>query len=360
MLEITEFEKIAQSFGLNPQFWDYKPYGSGHINRTYYLSNSLDNQAFILQKVNHSIFKQPEIIAQNWLKVAQHLHQNFPEYPFTTFRFTQQGQAYYYDAEGNPWRLLPFVPNSFTYNTLQNPQLAQEAARQFARFAGLLNDLDVSTMAASIPNFHNLSVRYQQFEEALAVASPTRLALADEVIEYLLMMQSIEATFRDLSANPAIKLRVMHHDTKINNILFAQDTQQFLGIIDLDTLMPGYFISDLGDMLRTCLNPSSEDEIDPEKIIVRDDFFVAIMQGYLSEMSSLLSVAEKELIFYAGEFMIYMQALRFLSDYLSNDSYYQIHYPQQNLHRAINQTQLLKKYIAKRAEYQAIIQQYCI
>jgi aminoglycoside phosphotransferase (APT) family kinase protein len=360
MLELTEFEKIAQSFGLNPQFLEYKPYGSGLINRTYYLLNKLDNQAFILQKVNHFIFKQPEIIAQNWLQVAHHLHQKFPDYPFQSFVFTQLGQAYYYDDEGSPWRLIPFVPNSFTYDTLHQPQLAQEAARQFAHFSGLLTDLDTSTMAASIPDFHNLSVRYRQFEAAGAATSPSRLAKADKLIEYLLRMQSIEQTFRDLAKNPSIKPRVMHHDTKISNILFAQDTRQFLGIIDLDTLMPGYFISDLGDMLRTCLNPSPEDETDLEKIAPRDDFFRAIMQGYLSEMSPFLSVAEKDLIFYAGEFMIYMQALRFLTDYLNNDPYYQIHYPQQNLHRAINQTQLLKKYIAKKTEYQAIIQQYCL
>ena len=149
-------------------------------------------------------------------------------------------------------------------------------------------------------------------------------------------------TYENLLKNPAFKTRVTHHDTKISNVLFDEEDNG-LCVIDLDTVMPGYFISDVGDMLRTYLSPVSEEEKDFSKIVIREDYFRAIKKGYMSEMENDLSEEEKAHFIYAGKFMIYMQALRFLTDHLNNDIYYGAKYEGHNMVRARNQVVLLQR-----------------
>lgn len=154
--------------------------------------------------------------------------------------------------------------------------------------------------------------------------------------------------YEAILANPDFKLRVTHHDTKISNVLFDGHNKG-LCVIDLDTVMPGYFISDVGDMMRTYLSPVSEEEQDFSLIEVRLPFYEAIVSGYLQEMQGELSAAECNAFFYAGQFMIYMQALRFITDYLNDDVYYGQRYPDHNLVRGRNQLVLLQKLMEKEA-----------
>jgi Ser/Thr protein kinase RdoA (MazF antagonist) len=157
-----------------------------------------------------------------------------------------------------------------------------------------------------------------------------------------------------IKSNPEFKLRVTHHDTKISNVLFDADGKG-LCVIDLDTVMPGYFISDVGDMMRTYLSPVSEEENEFGKIEVRDDFYKAIVQGYYNEMKDELTETEKKYFFYAGTFMIYMQALRFLTDYLNDDIYYGAKYPRHNFVRAKNQVVLLEQLLKKKDQLENMI-----
>ncbi|RZK70536.1 MAG: aminoglycoside phosphotransferase family protein, partial [Pedobacter sp.] len=156
--------------------------------------------------------------------------------------------------------------------------------------------------------------------------------------------KDIETQYRKILANKEIPLRVVHHDTKISNVLF-DDKDEGLCVIDLDTVMPGYYFSDVGDMMRTYLSETTEEETDISKIQIRPEILKAIYDGYMEEMSSVLTDQEKELFYYSGKFMIYMQALRFLTDYLNDDCYYHTTYPQHNLDRARNQLVLLQRYI---------------
>lgn len=149
--------------------------------------------------------------------------------------------------------------------------------------------------------------------------------------------------FEKVRQDPAFRMRVTHHDTKISNVLF-NDAGKGICVIDLDTVMPGYFISDVGDMMRTYLSPANEEEKDFAQVEVRPEFYRAIREGYLEEMGSHLTTGEKDHFFYAGEFLIYMQALRFLTDYLNDDKYYGRLYEDHNFVRAGNQVALLKSY----------------
>ncbi|HEY0176753.1 MAG TPA: phosphotransferase, partial [Pedobacter sp.] len=217
-------------------------------------------------------------------------------------------------------------------------------------------DFDIRELSYTIANFHNLSYRFFQFEQALAAAAPERRKKAKEAIQQALMNRDIVNDYEDIVAYSTLPLRVMHHDTKINNILFDH-AHKGICVIDLDTVMPGYFISDIGDMMRTYLSPCNEEEEDLDKISIREDFFAAIAEGYFLEMGSILTGNEKRLFYYAGKFMMYMQAIRFLTDYLNNDVYYQARHPDHNLNRANNQFTLLELYKDAEIRFQSIIAQ---
>jgi Ser/Thr protein kinase RdoA (MazF antagonist) len=238
--------------------------------------------------------------------------------------------------------MFPFVNGSHAKTVLSNEDEAYEAAKQFGLFTKLLSGFDITKLQYTLPDFHNLKLRFQQFEESLIKGDQQRIFTSKELIEKVQQKRNIVDTYQTILSNPSFKLRVTHHDTKISNILF-DNSNKGICVIDLDTLMPGYFISDLGDMMRTYLCGVSEEEKDFSKIEVRPDFYQAILDGYCSEMEDDLSVDEKAALPYAGEFMIYMQALRFLTDFLNNDTYYGAKYPEQNFVRAGNQMVLLEK-----------------
>ncbi|WP_394801074.1 phosphotransferase enzyme family protein [Niabella ginsengisoli] len=197
-----------------------------------------------------------------------------------------------------------------------------------------------------MPNFHDLALRYKQFLESLEKGNEERQQEVADLIKQLKSHSAIVDVYNKIKNSNEFKLRVTHHDTKISNVLFDKDN---LGacVIDLDTVMPGYFISDVGDMMRTYLCPVSEEEDDFSKIEIRDEFYFAIVKGYKTFMESELTETEKEYFFYSGKFMIYMQALRFLTDYINNDVYYGAKYPKHNLVRAANQVTLLNRLIEK-------------
>jgi hypothetical protein len=253
--------------------------------------------------------------------------------------------------------LFPFIENSHTVDFLTASSQAYEAAKQFGRFTRRLNKFDLSTLSYPLKDFHSLSLRLQQFNEALVNAGNERKTAAATEIAHVLRLADISLEYEKIIHNESIPLRVIHHDTKINNVLF-DDEGNGLCVIDLDTVMPGYFISDVGDMMRTYLAEANEEEQDLDKIKIRDSFFAAIYAGYMEQMSIVLTVNEKHLFIYAGRFMIYMQAVRFLTDYLNRDVYYTASYPGHNLRRAQNQLRLLDDYMAHEAAFKNIIIQF--
>ena len=195
------------------------------------------------------------------------------------------------------------------------------------------------------------------YESALKNGDSDRISEADESIGFLKGNYDIVADFEKIKQNPNFKIRVMHHDTKVNNVLFDKGNKG-LCVIDLDTVMPGYFMSDVGDMMRTYLSPVSEEEKDFSLIEIREDYFKAILDGYMTEMKNVLSNDELKHFVYAGKFLIYMQALRFLTDYLQKDIYYGSQYPGHNFIRAKNQIVLLKRLIEKEEVLQEMVENY--
>jgi Ser/Thr protein kinase RdoA (MazF antagonist) len=348
------FNNILTHYGLNPADYSIEAFGSGLINHTWKICTVTGKPCYILQQINTAIFKQPEDIALNIRNVGNYLQQHYPNYLFAGALPTMSGDDLYIDEKKQYFRLFPFIPNSHSVEVVHTPAQAFEAAHQFAQFTRLLSGFDTGCLKITIPHFHDLSLRYQQFTQALEQGNQQRIQACASLISYLKEQEHLVHTYERIKKDAGFGLRVIHHDTKISNVLFDEHDKG-LCVIDMDTVMPGYFISDAGDMMRTYLSPANEEEKDMAKINVRDDFFTAIAAGYIGELKNELTDTEKQHFVYAGEFMIYMQALRFLTDHLNNDIYYGARYEGHNFIRAQNQAVLLQKYMAKSALFHHII-----
>ncbi len=331
-------------------FYSTSKFGSGLINDTWLVKGKAND--YILQKINEKVFTAPEDIAENISSIADYLLENQINYPLVNPISTAGGQPFVRTEDGC-FRLFVFVPFSHTINVANNVNQAYEAARQFGLFTKAFAAFPANALRITLPDFHNLSLRYNQFNNALLNGDENRIAETKKEITFLEKHATIVLVYEKIISSSEFITRVAHHDTKISNVLFIEDSGYC--VIDLDTVMPGYFISDVGDMLRTYLSPVSEEEKDTRAINIRADFFKAIAEGYLAPMHDELTKAEIDHFYYSGLFMIYMQALRFLTDYLNNDEYYGASYPKHNLVRARNQLALLAKYLEKEDVLKAIV-----
>jgi len=341
MFDPTVLQALLSRFGLDPLRWHCVAFGTGLINSTWVLKDRDGSIKYILQKVNHQVFKRPQDITHNLDLIGKHLSQLHPDYLFVH----PLGQ--HQTPDGDYYRLFPFVPGSRTLDVVSRPEQAYEAAQSFARFSHLLSDLDPSRLRETLPHFHDLSRRYKDFDASLKGQTSPEIAFLQDHAGYVTELER-------LKLSKDFPLRIIHHDTKISNILFDRQDKA-LCVIDLDTVMPGYFISDVGDMMRTYLPPVSEEEQDLDAVCVRPEYFRAIVAGYLAGMEGGLTSLELQQFLFAGRFMIYMQALRFLTDFLSGDVYYGTRYPGHNLARARNQICLLKSFNASEGVFREIL-----
>jgi thiamine kinase-like enzyme len=346
---------IEKIYGFREDECMLVPFGNGLINQTWLLEYR--GQRFVLQKINESIFKDPGKIENNIHQLGIYFKQHFPGYFFVHPVVTSQNKEMFFLPGEGYFRLFEFVNGSITHQTVTSPAIAFEGAKQFAKFTHLLAAFNPNTLHITLPDFHNLALRYQQFETAVEQGNKDRITAASASIAFIRQYKNIADTYNQIQTNTQFKKRVTHHDTKISNVLFDKNGRG-LCVIDLDTVMPGYFISDVGDMIRTYTSPVSEEEQDFSKINLREDYFMAIVDGYLSEMKDDLSAGEKKYFVYAGKCMIYMQALRFLTDHFNNDIYYGAKYEGHNCTRGNNQIELLKQLLEKEDNLQKKINKF--
>jgi Ser/Thr protein kinase RdoA (MazF antagonist) len=333
------FRKVGEAYGWNKDAC-YAPLGNGLINHTWKVM--YNNNSYVLQALNTTVFKQPQWIDENIQAITEFLTIHHPNYIFPKLLATTSGNTLI-EFEGLWLRAFAFIEGTQTFTTVENTIQAFEAAHQFGKFTALLNHFNAASLHTVLPHFHNLALRYQQFTDALQNGKSKRINEATDAIAFLKSKQSIVTKWTTFIANKEAKQRVTHHDTKISNVLF-DNNDTGICVIDLDTAMPGYFISDVGDMLRTYVCPVSEEAIDVNTIVVRTEFINAIQEGYYCEMKYALSAFEQDHFLFAGEYMLYMQAIRFLTDYLNNDIYYGCKYEQHNYNRALNQIVLLQRF----------------
>jgi Ser/Thr protein kinase RdoA (MazF antagonist) len=335
-------KQILKQYGLGEES-QVTPLTGGLINSTWKVKHG--KMHYILQKINDSVFKEPYRLAENVRMIGEYLQQHSPDYLFVSPIPTLDGTDIFQDGAAGYFRLFPFIEGSHTIDVVKTADEAFEASFQFGKFTRELAHFDAKKLNFTIPGFHDLTLRFKQFEDSLLNGNEQRIRESKDLIKLIRKHTHIATQFEALRKNPDIKVRVTHHDTKISNVLF-DERNKGLCVIDLDTVMPGFFISDVGDMMRTYLSPASEEVSAFDEIIVRTDFYDAIVHGYLSSMASELTDDEKKLIPYSGLFLTYMQALRFMTDHINNDHYYGARYEGHNFVRAGNQLTLLERMVA--------------
>jgi len=335
---------IFEEFNAPGAFKESETLVSGYINQTYLIKTVGDSHPdYVLQKLNHHVFPNIPELMNNKVKVTEHLKKKKTADQLNLqFYKTKEGLYYYQDEEGNYWNLMEFIPNSKVLEKTENVQQAEEAGMAFGNFIRLLDDFPVHEIYEIIPDFHKMSFRYQQFDEALKGAGEERKKNAEVWIKQVLESREGMQQLERLYESGEIPMRVTHNDTKLSNILFDQNDKA-LCIIDLDTLMPGIVHYDFGDSIRTICSAVSEDEPNLDLVGFNIEYYQAYKKGFLSKLEDKLSPKEIELLPLAAKTITFIMGLRILTDYLNGDVYYNIKYPEHNLHRASNQLTLVKR-----------------
>lgn len=341
MRQFSHLHSILQQFKITGNINHIEPIEIGHINQTYRVSYGrmelIEQESFVLQRINTQIFKQPLEVMSNVVKVGQFLKtKNYPKEILLPIQ-SIDGQ-YIVVNKGSCWRLFPFIPNTQTFNEVINEEIAFAAAFTFGEYANYLQAFPVEELFETIPDFHNTSLRFDQFLKTVEDAPFGKLMLAQNSINQLLTYEYLLKDITQLT----FPIRVTHNDTKINNVLFDKTTKKAVCVIDLDTLMPGNLLYDFGDMVRTFTPVLDENSAEFDKIQVRKDILDALTKGYLAGWGGALNKLEATSLLYGAQLTIFEQALRFLTDFLNGNIYYKVTDDQQNLVRAKNQICLLE------------------
>ena len=318
----------------------FLPINDGLINFSFKIKGDSGKLAF-LQQLNSSVFPDAGVIAENLDRIYAALRKkNSAQLIATPLTFCN-GEKIHTDSSGNCWRASAYIESKTFHRPLNNEQLGQ-AVEGFARYTALLSDLDPASLYPTIKDFHNLTLRYNQFNESVEKGYPERVKHCAPLIDQLIQREGYARLFSQMQeASADFKMRVMHHDAKLSNLLFDETGTNLLAITDLDTTMPGYFFSDMGDMVRSMAASVDENCVEINKAVVVPNVYDIIYSKYRQIMLNQLTPAEEQLLHSAGLLMIYMQSLRFLTDHLLGDTYYQIQRPSQNRERASHQLALL-------------------
>ena len=338
-------EAAVRQFKFDGVFVDAMAHGSGHINDTYLVlfDNGGTPARFIVQHINRTIFKNPGAMMENIQRVTAHLAAAVAGEPdcdrhVLTLISTRDGGAWHVDEDGEYWRAYRFIERARTYDAVESVDQAYQAAKAFGRFQELLGGLGAPRLHDTIPDFHNTPKRFAALERAIAADAVGRAILAKPEIEFALAHAPIASVLLDAG----LPERVTHNDTKFNNVMLDDETGEGICVIDLDTVMPGLALYDFGDMVRTTTSPAKEDEQDLSKVSLQFPMFEALARGYLGSAGDLLTDGEKEHLVSASKVITFEQAIRFLTDYLSGDTYYKVHRDGHNLDRCRTQFKLLE------------------
>ena len=340
-----DVQDVARRFQIHGEFLGAEPYGSGHINDTYCAAFDQGGVRvrYIIQRINHSIFKNPLALMENIQRVTNHLGAKSAGLPDQSRRVltlipTREGMACHRDPEGNVWRAYVFIEHARTFDAVESAEQAFKAAQAFGRFQGLLADLPAPRLHDTIPDFHHTPKRFAALEEAIQTDVVNRAALAKPEIEFALRHRSICGVLLDAK----LPERVTHNDTKFNNVMLDDATGEGICVIDLDTVMPGLALYDFGDMVRTTTSPVKEDERDLSKVKMQLPMFEALARGYLSSAESFLTKEEMRFLPFAGKLITFEIGIRFLADFLAGDRYFKVHREGHNLDRCRTQFKIVE------------------
>lgn len=358
--------KVLGHFPISESVTQVSPIGNGHINDTFgvYVTSIPDAPKYILQRINHHIFTDIDTLQENIFRVTAHIRQKLLgagvqdiDRRVLTFITTRDGKKYHYDGE-NYWRVCYYIPDSICIDTTLTPKLAYEAGQVFGEFQYMLSDLPAEDLGETIMNFHNMEHRLAQLREACAQDPKGRAAKVADLLKEIEQRAHEMCVQERMYRDGLLAKRINHCDTKVNNILFDRETQKVLAVIDLDTVMPGFVLSDIGDFIRTAVNTGKEDDECLSSIGVDMEVFRAYLDGYMTWGKTFLTPTEIQMLPYGGRLLTYMQVVRFLTDYINGDVYFKTHKPEHNLIRTRAQFEYLKRLEEARSAMDAIISEW--
>ena len=337
--------EVARQFQIEGEVIEAQPFGSGHINDTFrvMVRNGDEPLFLILQRINHHVFKNPDTLMQNIQRVTTHLAsktQDEPDSERRTLRLipTRNSKAWHVDSDGEYWRAYRFISGARTYDAVESTEQAFQAARAFGQFQESLATLAPPRLHDTIPDFHNTPKRFEALTAAISADLANRAMLAQHEIEFALAREPITSILLDAN----LPERVTHNDTKFNNVLLDDATGEGICVVDLDTVMPGLAPYDFGDLVRTATSPAPEDEQDLAKVTMQFPMFEALARGYLSSARGFLTRAERKQLAFSGKLISFEIGVRFLTDFLSGDTYFKIHGEGHNLDRCRAQFKLVQ------------------
>jgi len=358
-----DLKRLYENFAAEGTFLSGEPFGSGHIHETFHIKTAEhDKDDYVLQKLNNKVFRNIPELQENIERVTVHLRTKISLIPGSDIKReslrmvpAMDGKSWITDSYGNFWRMFIFISDHRSYDIVDSPVKAFEGGKAIGRFQALLADLPGKPLHDTIPFFHDVEKRIENFFRTLKSDPSGRVKKTAAETDFMIKRSGDMKIIHKLGREGKIPVRITHNDTKFNNILFDENDKS-LCIIDLDTVMPGYFHSDFGDAIRTGANVSPEDEKDLSRVKMDIILFEAYARGYLSETGNTLNDVEKEYLAFAPLLMTYEQALRFFTDYLDGDTYYKIHHGQHNLQRTRAQMKLLESMEEQYGAMQEIIE----
>ena len=341
-------ELIFNNFNHLAEFESFSELTSGHINDTFFVrTKNIIDCNFVLQRINSNVFKKAKELIINKVNVSKHIqkklqHLGPEELNKRVLKFieTKVNLPYYLDEDGDYWNIMVFIEGSKTFEKVENIEIAYEGGKLFGDFSNLTEGFDTNEIVDIIPNFHEMSFRYQQFYDALENATPNRLELAKQCIHQVFSLKEEMHLLQNFKNEGKIPLRITHNDTKISNALFDENNKG-LCVIDTDTVMVGIIHYDFGDAIRTICNTAFEDETDLSKITFNLEFYKAFTKGFLEKTHHCISLFDAQNLALAAKTITFIMGLRMLTDFLNNDIYYKTKYKNHNIDRAKNQFKLV-------------------
>jgi thiamine kinase-like enzyme len=364
---LSKLAAVARAFPLPGRFRSASPHGHGHINDTFALV--LDQAGtpvrYIVQRINRRIFKDVPALMDNVRRVTAHVGRRANEAGGSdaarqslTLVLTRDGETFHVDAEGDCWRCYLFIENARTYNMVENPRQAMEAARAFGAFQRLLVDLPGGRLHETIPDFHHTRRRFDALQQAVAADARNRAAEAGDEIAFACARESMVDALLALKSRGEIPERITHNDTKLNNVMLDDATGAGLCVVDLDTVMPGLALYDFGDMVRSATNSAAEDTPDWAQVESRLPVFDALVEGYLASTRSVLNAAEVAHLAFSARLITFEIGIRFLTDFVEGDVYFKTKRPGQNLDRTRTQFALMRSMEKQQAAMEAVVEKH--
>jgi len=335
--------EVEDKFNLEGKISSFEAHGNGNVNDTFLLfcEDGERMNRYTLQRINHMVFKNPEGLMENFSRVTNHLKSKIsnvgPEQQCLSLIYSKNGFSFHKDSEGNYWRVTKFVDGGRSFEVPENSNQAYEAAKAFGNFQLKLSDLPGDPLIETIPDFHNTRMRFQNFLCAVEKDNVNRVGEVEDLIKFASEREKLS----DIIKAENFPLRVVHNDTKLNNVLLHKTTGRGMCVVDLDTVMPGCVLHDFGDLVRTAASSALEDEVNLEKVNFLPEIFSAIVQGYMESAGQMLEQVELDHMALAPQVITYELGLRFLTDYLEGDQYFKVKRPGHNLDRTRAQFKLL-------------------